>query len=213
MKKTSTERKPSPMLVGRGAVGVLPQAPAGTLSLHPARGNKTGRSPTLDPSAQLSWSLSHALPACLSAFILIPCKPHAHRRYTAAANTPSPNSHVPHGSSKSAAALPPDECAFPPAYRQYQSPRPPECSPPRRVSPSSSTPPPVHCRPLSAAVSPAPASIPVPSAPPSTPQSRGSGARSTGTPHERRAPCTPPASLPPQSRLIPAHCPCRYARP
>ena len=145
-KKTSTERKTSPMLVvlahlarqcancEQNSLGAPAEAQSYWQGRCPCtlQGEIKRDEVPLDPSAQLSWSLSHALPACLSSFALTPCKPHAHRQYTAAANTPSPNSHVPHGSSKSAAALPPDECAFPPAYRQYQSPRPPECSPPRR---------------------------------------------------------------------------------
>ena len=52
-------------LVGRGTVGALPQTPAGTLSLHPARGRRKGtKSPPLDPFSRLSWSRFHAPSAC-----------------------------------------------------------------------------------------------------------------------------------------------------
>ena len=53
-------------LVGRGTVGALPQTPQGALPLDPARGRKRDEVPPLDPFARLSWSLLHALPACLS---------------------------------------------------------------------------------------------------------------------------------------------------
>ena len=36
-------------LAGRGTVGALPQTPAGTLSLHPARGRRKGTKSPLDP--------------------------------------------------------------------------------------------------------------------------------------------------------------------
>ena len=39
-------------LVGRGTVGALPQTPAGTLSLHPARGKRKGTKSPLDPFLQ-----------------------------------------------------------------------------------------------------------------------------------------------------------------
>ena len=49
------------ILVARGTVVALPQTPAGTLSLHPARGNLP-----LDPFARLSWFLYHNPSMCLS---------------------------------------------------------------------------------------------------------------------------------------------------
>ena len=51
-------------LVGRGAVGALPQTPQGTLSLDPARGRRKGTKSPLDPFSRLSWSRFHAPSAC-----------------------------------------------------------------------------------------------------------------------------------------------------
>ena len=61
-------------LVGRGTVGALPQTPAGTLSLHPARGRRKGTKSPLDPFSRLSWSRFHAPSACsFLALRLSPC--------------------------------------------------------------------------------------------------------------------------------------------
>ena len=51
-------------LVGRGTVGALPQTPAGTLSLHPARDRRKGTKSPLDPFSRLSWSRFLAPSAC-----------------------------------------------------------------------------------------------------------------------------------------------------
>ena len=52
------------MLIARGTVGALPQTPAGTLSLDPARGRRKGTKSPLDPFSRLSWSHFHAPSAC-----------------------------------------------------------------------------------------------------------------------------------------------------
>ena len=51
-------------LVERGTVGALPQTPAGTLSLHPARDRRKGTKSPLDPFSRLSWSRFLAPSAC-----------------------------------------------------------------------------------------------------------------------------------------------------
>ena len=59
------------ILVARGTVGALPQTPQGTLFLDPARGKRKGtKSPPLDPSARLSWSIFLTSSACCSDFPL-----------------------------------------------------------------------------------------------------------------------------------------------
>ena len=51
-------------------LGRCPKPHKGAPPLDPARGRRKGTKSPLDPFARLSWSHSHALPACLSSFSL-----------------------------------------------------------------------------------------------------------------------------------------------
>ena len=80
------------MLVARGTVGALPQTPAGTLSLDPARGRRKGTKSPLDPFfvARLG---RFSLPLGLSGFFICPFHAPGRRRK-------SPNLHRPHSRSR-----------------------------------------------------------------------------------------------------------------